>query len=332
MNKLVPIAVAGAMVLVVCSSLAAVAATDAPFSDGSVEKARVTFQQGVELFHEGSFDAALVEFRKAYRLAPSFRILFNIGQTYFELHDFVNALRTFQQYLAEGKAEIPSSRRAEVEAMLEKLEGRVARLEVQTNVDGAEILVDDVSAGLSPLPFPIMVNAGRRRVTVTREGYAISTRQVDLSLGEEAAMVIHLDRVRPSAAEVGVAARPSPLTMSPPVTARSSNALVISVVATATCTVGATVFGLLALGAKRDFERQLGTYPTSEDRIDSARATMLTYAVVTDVFAVAALAGAGLTAYYLWLSPSAHVSHARSAKRSVALQPMLGGLMLDGHW
>ena len=55
-------------------------------TEGNVEKARASFQQGVDLFHEGNFEAALAEFRKAYATAPSYRLLYNIAQAYYEIH------------------------------------------------------------------------------------------------------------------------------------------------------------------------------------------------------------------------------------------------------
>jgi hypothetical protein len=41
-----------------------------------------------------------------------------------------------------------------------------------TNVPGAEITVDDVLVGTAPLTKPVTMNAGRRRVVVTKDGYA----------------------------------------------------------------------------------------------------------------------------------------------------------------
>src|SRR5256885_2175420 len=96
------------------------AAADAP-----VEEARIRFQRGVQLFHEGSFEAALAEFRKAYQVAPSYRLLYNIGQVHYELHDYVGALKSFRQYLTDGSTDIPADRRVAVEAEIRKLEGLV---------------------------------------------------------------------------------------------------------------------------------------------------------------------------------------------------------------
>ncbi|RYE85226.1 MAG: hypothetical protein EOO75_17190, partial [Myxococcales bacterium] len=77
------------------------------------EEGRQRFKRGVEFFKEGDYNAALVEFRRAYEVAPSYRILYNLGQTSYELQDYAGALTAFTRYLKEGGAEVDAARRAE---------------------------------------------------------------------------------------------------------------------------------------------------------------------------------------------------------------------------
>src|SRR5262245_55283292 len=70
------------------------------------DEARERFGRGVQLFHEGSLEAALAEFQKAHQLAPNYRLHYNIAQVQYELHNFVEALRSFWKYLAQGGSEI----------------------------------------------------------------------------------------------------------------------------------------------------------------------------------------------------------------------------------
>src|SRR5688572_7180331 len=115
---------------------AAAAPPETPVSDPKVvEEARQRFQKGVQLFKEWSFEAALAEFRKAYQLAPSYRVLYNIAQVHYELKNYVDALKAFRQYLNEGAGDVAPDRRAQVEAEIRKLEGRVGYIEVIANVD-----------------------------------------------------------------------------------------------------------------------------------------------------------------------------------------------------
>jgi hypothetical protein len=118
-----------------------------------------------------------------------------------------------------------------------------------------------------------------------------------------------------------------------PAHAKSRTAFTVSLVAAGACTAGAVVFGTLAFRAKRDFDRELNTYPTSNSRVDTLRSTMMTYSVLTDALAAAAVAAAGLSGYYLWSGSKTGGSQARtSKKRSIVLLPTLGGVIAEGRW
>src|SRR5438876_6791259 len=81
-------------------------------SQATMDEAAAHFRRGVDLFKEADFRGALIEFRRANQLAPSFRVLYNIGQCYLELQDYGGALRSFQAYLSEGGKGIPRDRRS----------------------------------------------------------------------------------------------------------------------------------------------------------------------------------------------------------------------------
>src|SRR5687768_17832532 len=106
-------------------------ATSAP-ADASAEdkkkEASARFRRGVELFQESAYRAALVEFEKAYEIAPDYRLLYNIGQTKLQLQDYLGATQSYESYLAQGGGEVPPARRDDVEKQLEALRERVGRI------------------------------------------------------------------------------------------------------------------------------------------------------------------------------------------------------------
>ena len=159
---------------------------------GSV-KAGIRFQQAVELYREGSYEGALAEFRKAYQISPSYRVLYNIAQTQYALHDFVSAYRSLKQYVAEGGAEIPADRRAQVDDMSAKLAERIARLQIGADADGADIRIDDVSVGKSPLEEAILVNVGTHKVSAVKAGSPEAVRVITVAGKETLKVGLHLD-------------------------------------------------------------------------------------------------------------------------------------------
>jgi len=178
------------LLVALAASTTAAPAFAAP--DSSTE-ASEHFQRGVEFSKDGDFEAALVEFKRAYELSPNYRVLYNLGQTSRELRDYAGALRSFTQYLKEGGNEAPKHEK--VEAWIAELKGKVAYISVKSNVAGAEIAVDDVSVGPSPLKDPVIVNAGKRKVSATLSGYTPTQKYVDLAGTDSKTVTLELVQV-----------------------------------------------------------------------------------------------------------------------------------------
>jgi tetratricopeptide (TPR) repeat protein len=295
-------------------------------SDQNLEEARLRFQKGVQLFREGSFEAALAEFQKAYQLAPSYRLLYNIAQVEDELHDYVSAMKAFKQYLVDGGGEISAERMNQVSAEIQKLEGRIAHVDVATNVDGAEIRIDDVPAGTTPLRAPIPVNAGPRRIYVSKPGYPATARNVTVAGGERVRIALELAPLAPPPRPVLAAEeprKPPPRPDAPE--GRSHAGAYIGLAVTGVLAAGTGASALLAWNAKKEFDHELAAYPTTKQRIDDDRSRMVKYATVTDALAAATILAGGVT-LYLAVSGGSESSKARVGEIRVA--PALGGVLV----
>ncbi len=289
------------------------------------QEGRTRFQHGVELYKEGDFRAAIIEFKRAYDAAPNYKILYNLAQTELEVQDYAAALAAFRRYLEEGAREIPRDRKAQVEAEIRKLERRVARVTVRSSVEGAEVLVDDVVVGRTPLAGPLVVSAGRRKITVAREGQQ-RTRTLDVAGGDQAAVDLDLPRKEvppvvpapPPAVEKPAAPPAAPQPVDPPKreAPRSNTGVYIGLGATAALTVGAVVTGLMALSARSDFTTRLQTQPGARSDIEDARSRTATLALATDILAGAAIASAVVT---IVLVGSGGSSEKSAANRGIGL-------------
>src|SRR6185369_3894831 len=118
-------------------------------------------------YKDHDFVAAMVEFKRAYELVPNYVVLYNIGQTARELKDYAAALTAYERYLRDGGAKVLAPRKKEVQGAIDELKKKVGAIKITTNVDGAEVLVDDVSVGKTPLADPVVVNVGRRKLSAT---------------------------------------------------------------------------------------------------------------------------------------------------------------------
>jgi tetratricopeptide (TPR) repeat protein len=305
--------------------------TPKPPSDATTESARASFQRGVELFHEGNFEAALAEFRKANELAPSYRILYNIAQTCFEVHDYVNALKYYRQYLADGGADISGPRKSSVEELIQKLNSRIAFVEVSVNVEGAQISVDDVPVGISPLDGPIPLNPGARRVSASKAGLAVATRTLTVAGSDKQSLTLTL---RDPATLVPGPSDESAVELSSQAKSPSESnaALVTALAATGVCAVTTGVFGWLAVRAKNDFNRDLDTLNVSQSQMDNHRSRLQTFALVTDIAAAATVVSGAVSLYFVLARPARGKAQPSKPSPFVALSPTPTGVALHGGW
>src|SRR3954469_12191733 len=143
--------------------LGSVSASSTLYAQDAQREANVHFQRAVQLYSEADYRAALVEFKRAYELAPNVTVLYNLGETYYQLQNYAEALTTFERFLAEGG----TAHKQEVENAVTVLKTRVGKLDITTSSPGWEISVDDEVVGKTPLAKPVAVSIGRRRLGAT---------------------------------------------------------------------------------------------------------------------------------------------------------------------
>ncbi|MBK6512534.1 MAG: PEGA domain-containing protein [Polyangiaceae bacterium] len=252
--------------------------------------AYASWERGKKFFKEGDYVAAMVQFKRAYEIAPNYQVLFNIGQTARELKSYSEALRALEKYLAEGGAEIDAERRKNVEGWVTDLKEKVASVTIKTNVDGVEIAVDDVVVGKTPLAEPIVMDAGRRKVGALKEGYAPITRFVEVAGAEKKEIdlaLVSLSGGGGGGGGGGGAAGPKEIEHTPWPW--------VGLGVTGALGVATGVMGGLALSKKADFEDALVAFPTTAQSIEDARSDAKTFALTADVLGGLTGAAAALT-------------------------------------
>jgi hypothetical protein len=283
MKLLVRISVLSALGLALLTGSVASAGSTSP------EAAR-HFDQGVKLYEEGDWRGALVEFERAYATLPNYRVLYDIGQSRFQLQDYAGALEALQKYLAEGSAEVIADRRERVAATIADLQMRVAHLRITSNVSGAEVAIDDVTVGTTPLPDPVVVSVGRRRISLSTAGRPPLIRFVDVAGQDSLDLALNLESPPAPAAARSIA---SLVVIPATPTARRSTvpAWIAFGVGAAGAVVG-TYFGIAAIDDKRNLDRQCvnkACRPESQALIDESNHN----AVLSTIGVATAIAGVG---------------------------------------
>ncbi len=260
-----------------------------PESGDAVERARVHYERGIQLFNEDNYDASLFEFERAFELAPSYKILYNMGRIQRQQNNYAAALRSYTRYLREGGAAVSAERRAEVEAELAVLKPRVAAVKVTVNIDGASIYADDIPVctatiestcvGKSPLQAPIVVNGGRHKITATMTGYAPATALVSV-VGSDT-LEVKLELV--SYTQAAAAPRRVPWG---------------GWAATGALAVGAGVFGYLTLSQSAKLDDARAQPNADADALDARASRTKTFGILADGLTVAAVVVGVVSLYY----------------------------------
>lgn len=296
-----PLAFAAAALLSLSPLVAGAEAPAPATAAGAASGANAHFKRGIELYGEGDFNAALIEFRRAYELDPRYQALYNIGETYFQLQDYASALKTLDKYLKDGGDQVPADRREEVQRDIEKLRSRVATIAVASRTPGVDIAVDDVPMGRTPLAGPLTVSAGRRKITASRPGKPPVTQIVEVAGGDSKSIALDIAGDAPGEAE-----KPRSVPVAP-------------WVVTGVLAAGAVVTGVMAVGASSSLKDELAKMPGDAGAISSAHGKAFALGVTTDVLAGAAIVMAGVSIYF-----TAAAQPSKKAEKPAAALRVLG--------
>jgi hypothetical protein len=162
--------------------------------EAALNEAKIHFQQGVALFNDGNFNAALAEFEQTYRLRKSPGVLYNIGLTQKALFRYADAIESLQRYVAETP-NMPPERKAEVEQLTSEMRALLADVTVNVEPAGATVMVDGRTMGTAPLPKALGIAAGNHVLEVVADGYKPTRRELMISAGVPLALNVKLEMI-----------------------------------------------------------------------------------------------------------------------------------------
>jgi tetratricopeptide (TPR) repeat protein len=261
-----------------------------------VVQARKHFSQGLKLYKDGDFDAALVQFERAYAVKPNYKVLYNIAQSYFELRQYVEARDSLTRYLKDGGDAIDAERRASVEKDLAELQSRISHLKLLVNVAGAAVYVDGKKVGTTPLAGSVDVSEGQRTIAVESANRGSKQRVVRVAGGEEHIVEIAFE------AQANPAQTASALRVDQPPTATSTGlgaGFWVTGVSALVLGAGAGVTGYLTLESEKKHDAKLDELGVRQNDLDDSRDKTKTLALTTDILAGGAVLFAGIATVLL---------------------------------
>jgi len=142
-----------------------------PALAADLERAKASFEMGVDLVATEDFPSALAAFEESYELAPRPTTQFNIGMCQKGMFLYVEATASFRLYLEDTTDLGDTEMRTKARLAIEELSTLVGRLTISGAPDGSAIEIDGKRVGQTPVAEPVEVNPGRHTVRVTAEDY-----------------------------------------------------------------------------------------------------------------------------------------------------------------
>ncbi len=216
---------------------------------------------------------------------------------------------------------------------LAELRAKVGVVTLRVAPAGASVTLGGVELGTAPLREPLVLMPGTYTLSFLAEGFQPTEAEIIVEPGGELTQAIELDAIRVVVEPV----QPLPVAVVPaqPARRRSKLPLVIGASLTGLGAVGATVFGVLALGEHATFTDETTSGAARDDARDRGKRFALTADVATGAAVVAAVFTA--TWYVVKYRQHPEKREARPAPSVAAkldvvpwVQPQSGGVTIAG--
>ncbi|MEY2933407.1 MAG: hypothetical protein RL033_4156 [Pseudomonadota bacterium] len=236
-------------------------------------RAAAAFRAGIAAFDRQDFEAARVAFLQTYALKPEAVVVRrNLGLAEIYSGYYLDGARRLARVLhttAEGSAED----RARMLQSLKLAEAHLERISVEVAQQGAQIHIDGVDLGSSPLPIFWYVLPGPYRVRVDKPGFVgyAESRLARAGSAQQLRVVLQPVVTKPAPVSVPVPAPPPSVPLQPPELGPNPWLLLTGGALTAGALAAGAVFSIKAAG--------------SEDRAAQLRAELRSFSCNTpDVF------------------------------------------------
>ncbi len=276
-----------------------------PEPSAALAEASRRYERGLALYADGEYVLALVEFERAYQLAPDYRVLYNIGQVRIQLGRYARALDALSAYLEQGGQAVPAERVAAVQKDLDMLAERTAKLTVVTNEPSANISLDGVVIGVSPLSGPLVVDAGEHNVGARKVGYYDKFSAVTLAGRDDVRVELDLVHVKDTDTRPKVVVEHRTEERMVP-TSSNRSLMWIGWAATGTLGISAGVVGYLGVTKANDLESMRTDYGVTPEQLQQTKSSARTLFMVADIAGASAVVLGGVS-LYLTLSSSDRV-------------------------
>ena len=152
------------------------------------------FKDGNACFARGDYYCALEKFRQARSIFASHKIDLNIGSALAALERHAEAAASYHRFIKQASGRESDRMVREARRQLERMEAKVAVVQLRCATAGAGVMVAGTFVGHTPLPAPLWLDPGSHTVVVELEGRPRHESSHRLAAGQRLVLQARLSR------------------------------------------------------------------------------------------------------------------------------------------
>jgi len=179
---------------VASSGFAGEAAKPSAVSDSGGEptrQVRELMHEGAVKFAAGDWEGARFAYFKAWDLKRHPALAANMAAAEIKLELYREAAEHLK-YALKFIPLVQTDKRDAVQEQLNECRAHLTALTIATNVAGANVTVDTVRVGPSPITDEVLVSPGKHKIEASRHGYQFASREVSTDAGQALSVSIEL--------------------------------------------------------------------------------------------------------------------------------------------
>lgn len=173
-------------------------------SEEALEKARQLFADGSKDYQQKQYAKAYVSFIASWALKQHYATAANLSDCEIRLGKYRDAAEHLAYAIRLAPKEETAQRR-KLEAAFAQMQAHVGTVTITVDVEGADVLVDEIVIGKSPLADPVFANPGRHRIRARGRQSSSKEEVVDVAPGSTQAIPLRLEALAAGSAATLVA-------------------------------------------------------------------------------------------------------------------------------
>ncbi|KYF97441.1 hypothetical protein BE20_38605 [Sorangium cellulosum] len=174
----------GRLQVALCAALLGLAAQLSP-ALAQVEPYRQHMENGIKLFQDRNYPAAIVEFEAAYEAKPKASPLFNIALAEKALFNYPRAIAALERALAQHRDTMDEGDERTARSAIEEMRALLAHLTIELSPPDAALLIDgEEQPPASSGTRVVELGPGVHRIGARAEGHASAEQSVTVVSGE----------------------------------------------------------------------------------------------------------------------------------------------------